>query len=59
MKETKLIDWNVKILTVSETSFQVKQFEMDGEFVGTGKAFGKRIAKAYCKESSSSFKTRV
>ena len=45
VKETKLIDWNVKILTVSETSFQVKQFEMDGEFVGTGKAFGKRIAQ--------------
>ena len=45
VKETKLIDWNVKILTVSETSFQVKQFEMDGEFVGTGKAFAKRIAQ--------------
>jgi hypothetical protein len=46
VKETKLIDWNVKILTVSQTSFKVKQFEMvDKVFVGTGKAFGKRIAQ--------------
>lgn len=46
VKETKLIDWNVKILTVSQTSFKVNKFEMvDKVFVGTGKAFGKRIAQ--------------
>ena len=46
VKETRLIDWNVKILTVSQTSFKVNKFEMvDKVFVGTGKAFGKRIAQ--------------
>jgi hypothetical protein len=45
VKETRLIDWNVRILTVSQTSFKVKQFEMDKVFVGTGKAFGKHIAQ--------------
>ncbi|CAL6375645.1 unnamed protein product [Bathycoccus prasinos] len=33
-----LTDWNVKILTVSQTSFKVNKFGMvDKVFVGTGK----------------------
>lgn len=44
IQNTKLIDWNVKILTVSETSFHLEKFEND-LFIGTGKAFGKFIAQ--------------